>query len=721
MRTGQLLKIVILFALTLAWSGCEDNTTKSPQSSQSIAISGVASLKYASTAQTNLSGTVSISVNGITNGVHVVTINNIKLDVTGCEESSTYAPITFTTNSTELFAISTTFSEACDQTTLNVLYDATVTTNDQTGEATSTTSANQTLLFAAVVTIETVTPIEQGKPPVIEKSQSNANLKMFFEPSFVEIYAPDQVQKIKIVIVDEKYIGHEANITLSKLFNSDGTIDEGNISAYGSFNDESLHATYYPDRHFGEVDAYFSAPSQLPSSTIKIATIRAKITEDFYVEKNITIRYQSTQDFQKDEYRIYASVPSSFQLNSRAYFGFKIASATDENNILDDSFINNISVDIKTDYLAEFSDIDNNLLGSGEQNISGKAIKTFIVQSNTKAGHGIITVSATIKTPNSDALTISRTFDFVVQSGPVSSISIVPDVNGTIYQNGLYTSNYTIHAVDQYANPVSTGEHVYVNVVNGLEIVSETIPHAETIFDINKTFEKHFYNSQGAISANENGGSTLTATGVDVNHIDINIDRVMILSNRIRNSADYTGSWTLDSIESNGSKLGLIEDYTGVDKDNLTFIIGDDTRYNPCALTNNVADLDSLDQTYKITNGIARFKIQYDPYLVGKDIYIAANTYNQTKRVGAAIREKIFGLGIEQNEFELIGPEDDDNDFTNLFSLAYMEPHLTQKQTELLVQNVRTKPIILEGACTIISQLSQLDGLLEARDRKSVV
>jgi hypothetical protein len=713
------LKFVISILLVIGITACSDKETNTESSSDNIIITGVAALRYNSD-QTNLTGSITVSATQLVQGAHNVSLSNVMINpIEGCElEESLRAlkVLSFNTNGSQLLNIDLTFPEKCDARTLSISYNRSVRTTDTTGNILSADLVGRTLAFLEPVQIA-LTGSNDTTPINTEvQSNSNANLSMFFEPSFIDIYAPGQEIPLQITIIDENYVGHEANITLSKIFDASTGVDSIDQANFGAFKEEKLNAAYYASKHFGEATATYVAPKVLPTNTQRTATVIAYISETQYVEKNITIRYQSAAEFQKQEYAIYPSIPDSFHVGERAYFGFKIAAINDETNIISDAKVKSLSINIETDYLAEFIDINDIPLGSGSINAQSTAVKTVTISANTKSGFGLVKVTALLDTSEGD-VTLSKTFDFVVQSGPVSAISIVYDTNGTAYENGLYSNNYTIHAVDKYGNPANDGEHVYVSVINGLELQNGTV--SGDIFDIAKVTKKHFYPSNGTINSSTNGGSILSVSDVPTSNIDFTTDRLIILSNRFRNDQDYTGFWTLDSTDGNStqSTINLVEKYSGTQTNNLTFVIGDETRYNPCNLTNNVADLDSRDGTYQVKDGVAKFKLRYDPFLVGKDVYIAANSFNGTKRVGNAIREKLLGYGIESTEIIVTGPDDDDNPNTTLFTNGYAEPGLFQVNNELLlVQNTATTIRIKEGSCRFIEKISELASFKEYSD-----
>gem|GEM_PF-4260774 len=211
--------------------------------------------------------------------------------------------------------------------------------------------------------------------------------------------------------------------------------------------------------------------------------------------------------------------------------------------------------------------------------------------------------------------------------------------NSTDYQNGIFYDDYIVHCVDENNHPAYIGKIVNVGVVGGLDKSSAgrylkldegkigLDGQRNTIFSID---ESNYYDFSNVKSA----------------------DTLVILANENRNSPDYMGGWRIDTVLSDYS-LGLAEEYYGESADELTSVIGTPKRYDECHHTIYGVDLDKVGGQYLIdSNGIAHIRLKYDPFFVGKDVFIYANTSvkddnGSSRRVGVALRQKLYGNGIE--------------------------------------------------------------------------
>ena len=247
----------------------------------------------------------------------------------------------------------------------------------------------------------------------------------------------------------------------------------------------------------------------------------------------------------------------------------------------------------------------------------------------TTSGIDIIDVNATIDT-NGSKQNISKQIPIVIISGPVSAISINPVSSTYNSDTGLFEHIYSIHAVDKYSNPVHAGTKITVGAVVNNKITGNNgelkpIQGSDTskFYDSSKNFTNDLINNTLIIIANQN-----------------------------HTSPSYLGGWIIQNIE-DSTHLILASAFSGSDTTGLSYVIGDEKRFNSCDSTLAVADFDSSDKTYETnSNGIAMVKLRFDPYLIGKTITLYANSY-QDKRVGISIKKILFNnnlLTLESNE-----------------------------------------------------------------------
>ncbi|SFV71388.1 hypothetical protein MNB_SV-13-2039 [hydrothermal vent metagenome] len=304
-----------------------------------------------------------------------------------------------------------------------------------------------------------------------------------------------------------------------------------------------------------------------------------------------------------------------------------------ENNAttIDDANVHNVTL------TSEFPDmLKFNVNGTESTTTSylDKAQNSLRIDSFTKAGIAIIKASATIFDGEKN-VTIEQDFSYTIMSGSISSLSLVyVDTN---YDNGLFFDHYIVHAVDKYGNPANKGEHIYAGVVNGLEFSSK-----DNVTPLN-------YDS-GTIGKGDPATFSVNSTDSEFGNVVVQKDRVIVLASDDRHDSRYLGGWSVQSVDSD-TRLTLDKKYDGASIGNLSFVIGSEDRADTCGNTLALADLDSQDNSYTIgENGTADLVLRYDPYLVGKDVYMYVNAYTIDGRVGTPLKKKLYGKGITSTD-----------------------------------------------------------------------
>ena len=187
---------------------------------------------------------------------------------------------------------------------------------------------------------------------------------------------------------------------------------------------------------------------------------------------------------------------------------------------------------------------------------------------------------------------------------------------------GILKNTYTIHAVDKYNNPAKEGIVLHPSIINGTRVVRTS------------SLEEDGQIIQG-------GASDMFKDDVTnpFGSVDESMDLLAIVSNANRTDQAYLGNWTIDSVVSNSS-LTLAEDYLGLDKTNLNYVIGNSERYVDGYGIATV-DIKSATGSYVTdVNGIVQFTVSFDRILAGHTVTISANAYD-VNRTGVA---KIAGL-----------------------------------------------------------------------------
>jgi len=226
-------------------------------------------------------------------------------------------------------------------------------------------------------------------------------------------------------------------------------------------------------------------------------------------------------------------------------------------------------------------------------------------------------------------------------SGKINNISLVyKETKSYDDTTPYFTDVFAIHAIDEKGKPADAGEKVHVGTIIGIaksaygsELFSEN--GGKIVDDNNSVLFKADKNI-----------SNISTTGSDK-------DSLIILPNNNRFSSSYLGGWDIDekiddynlSLNSEGYNI----DFDSVD--GLEYVIGNQNREPICG-NSPVANINSNDGLYPIdNNGTANVELTYDPSLLGKTVYLYANSSagktSNKKRVGTAISTILIGKGIK--------------------------------------------------------------------------
>jgi hypothetical protein len=204
----------------------------------------------------------------------------------------------------------------------------------------------------------------------------------------------------------------------------------------------------------------------------------------------------------------------------------------------------------------------------------------------------------------------------------------------------------------------------------------------------------------------DNDKTEFNVTDINLTKLDIEEkDTLAILANEDRLKETYLGGWLVDSVVDDDT-LNLQQVYSDSTTDNITFVIGNEKRYDNCEDTVKLVDINSTDGTYEVdTNGIAYVSVKYDPYLVGKTVTFYANAV-ENKRVGTAIKTILFGTGISYaGEVSCAADENKDTNCSVVLS-GFNSENFDLKHT--LLQNnfaVYDK----DGSCSIVEESNRTD------------
>ena len=403
------------------------------------------------------------------------------------------------------------------------------------------------------------------------------------------------------------------NKPISTTINIEVPVDSQNKS-YGSFNTYTVTT----DSN-GEANVTYNAPDSLvglgndynvtfSSDEIK-AYLQLIIQSDNSEDTNTTAK----------DYEFDVVQPSKFTIENEGSLIINIVESADNEKYIDKNYVYDVNVSVKNGLL--FFNEDKNLT-KYEYNLS--ASKYVPVYTGKYSGIETLTLSAKIFNGEKN-VTITSEVPIVVESGPITSISINYVSSSYDTDTGLYEDTYSIHAVDKYSNPAKPGSKIVVGAIVGAKITSTTGK-----IDYDKTLSQTQF---------------LDTSGITFNSVDVK-DSVAIFSTSTRTDGSYLGGWIVDNKSSDNKTLYFSNDYNGTVTNNLVYVIGNEKRNDNCTGGVAVADFDHKDGTYEIgDDGTTLLKLRYDRYLVGKTIALYANSY-QDKRIGISMKRILWGTGV---------------------------------------------------------------------------
>ena len=633
-------KVSFIFSMVLLilFIGCGGSGSSNESFSPSVTTNNITYQEDSSGYVTQIAGEISFSESNT--NFNNVQFSSVSASVDGCTvDSMAVVPSTLTNQQTGTFTI--TLADGCKKKDSYLVEFK----GNERGEYVDTNVKIQTSTFTLQNTI-TLPASTSPSTPTSPTTDINKDVgRIVVLQKYVKITQPNQTQEFKIITLDENNRPISADVSMNVL------IDE-NDNTYGTLDN------YYitTDTITGEGVVNYTAPSDLDN-------LEGNYTINFQVV-NTVLETNATLDFTKEEedtnateYVIQLVTPNSFIVNSKDSFTVKIVKKADNEVYIDSKDVHDVNLSFINNMVAFNADRDKYTY---EYNQS--ASKSIDIYSKKYSGIDFVDINASIFDGEKN-VTLSQRFNVVLISGPISAISI--NYLDTIYDadTGLFIEKYAVHAVDRYSNPANAGSKIYVGAINGMKIKK----------DKNGTIG---YNSSDEVTE-------FNVTDVNLTASDIKEDDILaILASSDRLDSVYLGGWSIKEVVAD-DKLKFNEKYSGEVTDLLTYVIGNEKRYDGCSESIRLIDFNSTDGTYEIgSNGIAYISAKYDPFLVGKTVTFYANS-NSDKRVGVAIKKILFGTGIN-NPGSLACEAGDENEICDLIFGIDLKDSSEQLENTLL-------------------------------------
>ena len=350
----------------------------------------------------------------------------------------------------------------------------------------------------------------------------------------------------------------------------------------------------------------------------------------------------------------------------------------------DDSVVNYIKFEIDKKH-AEFFDPQGRH-GDTIEFKNAKATGDIAIKSTNLSGQVPINFNAVID--NTD-INLTQSLPVVIEKNKSSSMAIVPI--GTTYADGLFTEKFVIHVVDSYGNKAQDGTRISTGVINNPKLYSRAYDGGKS--EINglpeavddQTLPRNRYQSVSKIDYNpntyqrtvsytlkndkgtlhkEDGTFTLNTSGLSTTKDKIsNLDTLIVLANESEHKPYNLGGWDIKSVDSD-SKLTLYDLDLGSAVSDVNYVIGDEYRYDRCNETIMNAAASTFTST-EVKDGVAYAELRYVPAMVGKNVFIYANSNLDGNRIGISRKLLLAGTGLEESTFTCKNESEDENSTTS--------------------------------------------------------
>ena len=208
---------------------------------------------------------------------------------------------------------------------------------------------------------------------------------------------------------------------------------------------------------------------------------------------------------------------------------------------------------------------------------------------------------------------------------------------------------------------------------------NENTPSIGEIKDIGVITDVKFSSESASLNQNE--------FQVDTIMQNINQgDKVVVIPNSVNNDFEYLGSYEIDSIgDRNISvKRDSIKEYN-----NLSIVIGDESKINRCNATPSTANFKPKDSDFTIRSQM-ELELRYEPYLVGKDVVMYLNLEINQETKGIALKENLKGMGLESINFPCDNSEADEEDNKSEPEYcSFIDDFVYLKEANVLAQDIK--------------------------------
>jgi len=327
----------------------------------------------------------------------------------------------------------------------------------------------------------------------------------------------------------------------------------------------------------------------------------------------------------------------------------------------DDRAVKNLRFEIDKKYAEFFDDHGNhgNVIEFGKGSAGAPAVGDIAIKTNSFSGQARVNIIADI---DGSQIKLTKTLPITIEKNKSSSMAIVPYT--TSYKDGLYTTKFVIHVVDSYGNKAKDGTKIQTGVINNPKLYSRA-------YDVVTDLKGNLQRSNHTFTTNVKIPSSVDSQ-----------DTLIILANKEQNRPENLGGWDISGV---GEKSLTLYDLEGSnDAKNVSFVIGNEYRYDECQHTIMNAAASTFTSS-DVKDGLAFAELRYTPAMVGKNIFIYANSKIDGKRIGISRKVLFTGTGIEEGSFSCKNEYDKDSNQTVSCSQYFL---LIQKDSKKIARKV---------------------------------
>jgi len=447
-----------------------------------------------------------------------------------------------------------------------------------------------------------------------------------------------------------------------KVYNPDNSLlEEGNISvAYpakvrtgvdvGSFEKSKVVIEN------GVAKFNYTAPKDL-QARVDAGDTSSAFT--FYLESNASVSKVYTFSYNPDpeqtiltSYALANSFPDGLVvgLESISSVSFFVEDA-DGNKVKDTSML---SMTVQLDnqattaegksYLEDvLGNIDTKLTFENENDIS------MNIRTGIKSGLLKVTVSATFIDINGEEQTLEEVFSVTVLSGPPSAMSF--SYAGTLdrnesERNGKFVERWVLTVTDRYNNRVNTNPTISMGALAGFAkdpTYNSMIPGNYLYYEPNEAdnIGSFLSGSTNRFSVNTNVFQ-LKANDQENNIDAVGVDPANDILVTFGNGYTYdaSGKWDFNTNTGSYNIIDIVDVYKGESVSGMGFAVGRNYKQDVCRTSREwVVNVYPEDGNYNVdSTGSVKINVEYDYYMIGKDVMLWANLVGSVHETGETVR-----------------------------------------------------------------------------------